>query len=819
MNSLTQDFRYALRTMRLNPGFTIVAMLALALGIGANTAIFTVVNAVLLRPLPYPDANRIVALTRIFSGDRRTPAVSGMMFDYWKRNAQAYKDVAAFDVLGSGVNLSGAGDPERVKSIRVTPSFFRVLDVSPLLGRNFTDDEAKPNGPALAIISNGLWKRMTGSSSAVILSKLMLNGAPHTVIGVMPPQLTTQPSADIFLPLSIVGDPSDRTNLYSMIARLKDGVSLEQAIADSQQIEAHLRIEHASLAAGMDHHFGPTPYQRFLYGDLRPSLLILLAAVAAVLLIACTNVANLLLARAAARSKELAVRAAMGASRGRIIRQLLSESVVLGFSGAIAGLVLAHYGLRALLSVLPGDLPEMARIETDASVLLFTLVLAVLTSVLFGMLPAIDSSKLNLTSSLKESSRGSSTSLKGQRVRAALVVSEVALCLVLLVGASLLLRSFIAMRNIAPGFDEHNVLTMQLSLSADRYQKTAPVADFARRAMENIERLPGVQAAALMTSLPLEPGPDLTYDVEGKTAQTKSGRLEGDALYRAVTPHAFVALGVPLKSGRVFDERDRANSQPVVIINEYLAKLKFKNHNPIGERITFGRQMGPQFHDEPRTIVGIVGDVREQGLDNEVAETVYIPLEQQPDWFTSLASKVLPMSAAIRTGSSPLTLTEPVKRAILQIDSLQPAANVNTLEQILQKSTGGRRFMLVLIGAFASLAFLLSVIGIYGVLSYTVTQRAHEIGIRMALGAGLSETRWLVVKQALTQAAIGIVIGLVITAFTVRQLQSMLVGVQALDPASFTIVPIALLLASVAASYWPARRATRIDPINALRSE
>ncbi|HET8546494.1 MAG TPA: ABC transporter permease [Bryobacteraceae bacterium] len=817
MNGFAQDLQYALRMMRLNPAFAAVAVLALALGIGANTAIFSVVNAVMLRPLPYPDAGLLFAIVRQYPGGI-TPAVSANNVIYWRENLKSFEAVSAFDVLGAGANLGGA-EPERVKSVRVTPEFFRVFGVAPALGRGFTQAEAQPNGPRVAVISDGLWKRRFGAGRGILDSKIILNGEPWTVVGVMPIGFMLLPEADVLTPLGLRLSATDRANMYVMAGRLRPGVTQEQAQADSLRVLQQYRREYPQIADETRNlRMAPIPMQQLWFGNLRPAVLMLAGAVALVLLIACANLANLLLARAAARNREMAVRTALGAGRLRLVRQLLTESVLLSLIGGAAGLVLGRWAIRALMRISPAEFPATAQVTIDARVLLFTLAVAIATGVLFGLAPALQAGRFGIAESLKESGRGTSGGIRGSRLRAALVATEVALSLVLLVGAMLLIRSFFLRQQVQPGFDPRNVLTLQMSLSGAKYQTTAGVAEFARQIVRRIEALPGVEFAAMVTNLPMEQGPDLPFDVEGRRERV-DGRDTGGAQYRVITPNFFRAMSIPLRNGRFFEERDSGTSEPVVIINEALARAYFRGVNPIGERITIGRIMGPPFTDPPRQIVGIAGDVCEFALDRRAPPTVYVPSTQVPDALTALAGRILPSSWVVRTRVPPLGLAQAVRREVLAIDAQQPISNVRPLEQVVSRSMAGHRFNTVLLAVFSALALVLSIVGIYGVMSYTVTQRTHEIGIRMALGATRGDAVGLVVKHALIVTAIGTGIGLACSFGLTRLISGMLYGVSHADPPSFALVTLVLTLSALAASYIPARRASRVDPANSLRYE
>ena len=814
MNSFFQDVRYALRTMRLNPGFTAVAILALALGIGANAAIFSVVNAVLLRPLPYPEASRLHMVVRQYERGN-TDSITATNAWFWREHARSFAALTAYDVIGAGANLGGVAEPERIKSIRVTPEFWKVYGVMPALGRPFTAEEAKPNGPRVAVISDGLWRRRFGGDPNILGRAIALNAESWTVVGVMPPGFSMIPESDVWTPLPLVPSATDRANMLFLLGRLKPGVTPEQAQADSVRVTEMYKRAYPGLADDYRRmRLGPVPLQQMLFGQLRPALLMLLGAVALVLLIACANLANLLLARAAARDREIAVRTALGAGRLRLVRQLLTESVMLGLAGAALGLLLAYGGLRILLRFSPGEIPELARVDIDWRVLAFALAMAVVTAILFGLAPALQGIRVRLNEGLRAGGRGAAGTIRGNRMRSALIVAEVALSLVLLAGATLLMRSFWNLTKVDPGFDARSVLTMQMSLTGTEYQKTAGVASFARQVLRRMETVPGVQAAAYVTNLPTEQGPDLPFDVEGRK-QTETG----EAQYRVITADYFKVMGIAVRAGRTFAETDAENSAGVVIINETLAKQFFKGTNPIGERITIGKPMGPEFADRTRQVVGVVADVRELGLHQQPPPTLYVPLPQVPDALTAIANRVLPACWVLKAGGSPMGLAEPVRRELLAVNSQQPVSNVRAMEQVLGASLRGQRFNTLLLGLFAVLALVLSIVGIYGVMSYAVTQRTHEIGIRMALGASHGDAQGLIVRQAAWLTGAGVVLGLVCALALSRLIERLLFGVTHTDPATFAAAPVLLAASAMAASWIPARRATRVDPVRSLRYE
>jgi putative ABC transport system permease protein len=815
---LLQDLRYALRTIASSPGFAAVAVLALALGIGANCAIFSVVNAVLLRPLPYPEPDRLVQLTRKYPQGTGN-SVSLTKFLFWRDNNQSFESVSASDFLGAGANLSGAGEPERVKSMMVSHEFFRVFRISPALGRGFTAAEDKPGSANVAVISHGLWKRRFNSDPNIIGRAATFNAEPYEIVGVLPADFYHQVEAEVLFPLRAVASPQDRAHAYMIVGRLKPGVTVEAAQREMETIGQRFFQTYPNLLdKGSKESVGARLYSEHMVRDVRPALLLLMGAVGLVLLIACTNVANLLLARATSRTKEIAIRASLGAGRWRLVRQLLTESVLLAGAGGVLGLVFAYFGMKALLAASPANLPRMATIEMDWRVLAFTLGVSILTGVLFGILPALQTSRLDLNEALKESGRGTSAGAGRGRVRGLLVVGEMALSVVLLIGAALLIQSFQKLRTVEPGFDPQNVLTLQMSLGKS-YDTTAKIWNLNRALLERFSAVPGVVAAASVTNLPLEQGPDLPFDLASNPPK-EANSATGDAYYRAVTPRFFEVMSTPLKSGRVFRDSDVAGAQPVALVNDAFRRKYLKDKNPIGEQILIGKMMGPAFADQQRVIVGVVGDVKESGLDEDAPVTIYIPDAQVPDNINRLFNQVVPKTFVVKTaGGSMGALGPQLRAAALKVEQTNPIANLRTMDQVVGSSIARQRFQMTLLALFAALALILSVVGIYGVMSFAVSQRTHEIGIRMALGASASQTLGMVLQQAAILSVSGIVIGVVGAFALSRYLKSMLFGVTATDVTTYALVAGVLMLSALAASFIPARRATRVDPLIALRYE
>ena len=818
MGTLAQDLRHTLRLLRNSPGFTSIAICALALGIGANTAIFTVVNSVLLKPLPYPDADRIVRLARKYRSGN-SPSTSIPKYTRWKQDNQVFEAVAAYDFAGPGVNLAGSDRPEQVKGIHVSAEYFHVFGVVPILGRGFTPQEDRPGGPRVAVISHGLWQRRFGGDAQLVGKVVNLSGDLYTVVGILPSEFVSYPPADVLMPLQADPDTRNFGHYLFTAARLKPGITVETAQANMNVIAEQTRRAFPKWM-GREEGIAVIPLQAALTGDVRPALLILLGAVGVVLLIACANVANLLLARAATRQREIAVRAALGAERGRIIRQLLTESTVLAAAGAVLGFLLGVGGVRALLALAPGNVPRTAELEAafalDPAVLAFTVLVAIATVVVSGLYPALQISKPDLNSALKESSSRSGSSLRQTRARSVLVASETALALLLLVGAVLLIRSFVSLRGVDSGFDGKNVLTMNLSLAGGKYATTVPVENLFRGIVQRVEALPGVSAAAPTIALPLEGGPDLPFIIEGRPLG--SGQFHGDSDIRTVGSKYFAVFRIPLRRGRLLEDRDTSHAGPVAVINETMARRFWPKQDPIGARITLGAGLGPEFTEAPRTIVGVVGDVRENGLGREPRPMVYYPLGQATDGLMKLIGAVAPMNFVVRTNGNPFSLSDAIQREILAVDRL-PVARVRSMEQVTINSTARQNFNMLLLSVFAAIALLLAAIGIYGLMTYAVQQRTQEIGIRMALGASGAGMVRMVLAQGLKWTAAGVIAGLAAAYGLTRLMETLLFGVKPADPVTFVAVPLVLTVVALVANYIPARRATKVDPLHALRYE
>ena len=819
MDTMLKDLKHALRMLRQSPGFTLTAISALALGIGANTAIFSVVNTVLLKPLPYPQPDRIVQLMNA-TPDGNFGGASVPKYNIWRAQTQVLEDVAAYDGGGPGINMSGGDRPEQLKGIHVSHEFFHLFGAQLTLGRTFSAAEDRPRGGNVVVLSNGLWQRRFGSDPNIIGKGVTLGGEPYTIIGVLAPGFTfNNPPSDIYLPFQADPNSVQHAHYFGAAARLKPGISLGAAQAALKLAGEEFRRKFPD-GIGPRQSFTVQPLQETIVRDVRTALFILLGAVGFVLLIACANVANLLLVRATGRAREMAIRAAIGAGRGRIIRQLLTESVLLSLIGGVFGVMLGAAGVRALLALNPGNIPRIGEdgsaVTLDWTVLAFSLGLALATGIIFGLFPALQSSRTDLISTLKESGARSGVGLRQNKARSLLVVTEMALAIVLLVGAGLLIRTFSALHNVNPGFDPHNVLTMDTSLTGTHFNQTAAITGMARQTIERMEALPGVEAAAASCYLPLEGGLGLGFSIAGRPANGQQS--QGGAGWAYVTPRFFDVFRVPVVRGRGFTERDAAGAPGVVLINEAMARRFWPHENAIGQRITIGAGMGPAFDEPPREIIGVVGDARDGGLNQDPGSEMFVPLAQVRDGVMELNNRFMPLTWVVRTRVAPFSLAEPIQRIFQQAADL-PAGHIRTMDQVVVQSTARNRFNTMLLGIFAFVAILLASIGLYGLMAYSVEQRTLEFGIRLALGADSLALRRMIVRQAMRLAIAGIVIGLAGAYGLTRLMAVMLFGVKPTDPMVF--VSVAVLLGSVAflASYIPARRAVRISPSVALRYE
>jgi predicted permease len=812
MQTIWQDLRFGLRTLRRKPGFTVVAIIALALGIGANTAIFSVVNSVLLRPLAYQDPAALVVINHDYPKINLKASVSAIGYTHYRDNAKSFESVVA--MTGGGFNLTGGGDPEQVNGSRITHNFFSALGAEARLGRVFLPEEDQPGKNKVVVLSHGFWQRRFGADPGIVNKNITLNDESYTVVGVMPPNFQFGRElgqvVDLWTPIAFTPQQLSYNNLTNenlfVFARLKRGVTIGQAQAELDTIAANLRRQYLPWAASRSEWGLTTQYlSELVVGDIRLALWILMGIVGLVLLIACANVANLLLARAADRQKEMAIRTALGAGRRRVIRQLLTESALLASIGGAIGLLLAWLGITALVKVNQVQIPRVSEIGVDWRALAFTLGVSLLTGFVFGLVPALQISKADLHETLKEGGRTGSGGARAW-VRNTLVVLEMALALVVLVSAGLLVRSFWRVQQINPGFAPQNTLAMSLVLPATKYKEPAQRVNFYKEALQRIRALPGVQSAGATSILPLSGNNSSgSFQIEGRITPPGQSSPHGDRW--AATTDYFSTMRIPIIRGRFFDDRDMMESQPVAIVDETMARKYWPDEDPLGKRITF--QGGP---NNPiwREIVGIVGHVKHKGLDGESRVQYYIPHSQTQNAF---------MSLVVRANVDPTSLTGAVRGAIGGLDKDLPVFRVKTMEQFVSESMAQRRFAMALVGIFAAVALALACVGLYGVLSYSITQRLREIGIRMALGASGADVLRLVVGQGMLLALAGVALGSAAAFLLTRLMVSLLFGVTASDPLTFATIAALLTLVALVACFAPARRATRVDPIEALRYE
>lgn len=819
MERFLQDIKHSLRLFRQSPGFTITAVLALALGIGTNTAVFSVVNSVLLKPAPFPEPDRLVIFLNT-SPQGSGPAGSPAKFQHWREQSSVVEDVTAF--RSNVVNLTGGAFPEQVQAAQVSADYFRLFGARPVIGRSFTPKEDLPGGEHVVVLSNGFWSRHFARDPLAVGKTLSLAGESYTVIGVVTPdydfrEFGTAP--DVWIPFQLDPNTIDQGHYFLVGGRLKPGVTLEQAKAKIQLSANDFRAKFKD-ALQPNNGFSIEPIREAIVSNVRSSLLVLVGAVSFVLLIACANVANLLLARAVGRRREIAIRAALGAGRGRIVRQLLTESVILSLAGAILGSALGVICIRALLTVNTANLPrvgqEGALVGVDWRVLAFTVLVALFTGILFGLIPALQSSRSDLSASLKESGGRTGSGFRQNKARTILVVTEIALAVVLLVGAALLIRTMIALGGVNPGFDAKNVLTMRMSLAGPRFGTTAAVDRLIRSGVDQLRTLPGVAIASATCCVPLEGGYGLPFRIIGRPVE---GPFHGGGGWNTIWPGYFEAFRIPIVGGRTFNERDDSAAPPVVIINQAMARRYWPKADPLADKILIGKGVMSELATEtPRQIIGIAGDVRGGGLNNEPGPIMYIPNAQLPDALNALNVRITPVAWVIKTHTSPNSLSTAIQEQLRQVTGL-PVSDVRSMEEVVSRSTSRQRFNMLLMVVFGSAALLLAAIGIYGLMAYSVQQRTQEIGIRLALGAESGHVRKMVVFQGMRLGIIGVVLGIGVALGVTRVLASFLFGVQVRDPAVFTVVPLVLGLVSLLAVWLPARRATRVSPVIALRYE
>ena len=809
-----QDLRFALRMLGKSPGFTATAVLTLALGIGANTAIFSIIDAVFLRPLPYPNAQQIYLVARTgnaFGGESISPAI----FAAWRQQQEKiFARLTLVQGLGESTTLMVSGEAENVPSMAISTDFLAMAGVHPILGRDFVPDEGRIGGPNVVMLSNSLWRSGFGADPNVLGRSVTLSGKPYTIVGVLPRGFTgptfSPPEAQLWFPAQVPQTSDNPGNGGRLcFGVLKPGVSVAEAEAALTPALSDLRRQFPKM-------FMPNerahliPLREMLNQWAGPAVLLLFGAVGLVLLIACVNVANLTLARSATRRREMAVRTVIGASRSRIVRQLLTESILLAVLGGVLGLAACYASFQFIVTLVPASLPRVGAFGIDARVLLFAFALSIATGIVFGLVPALGASRVDLSGSLKESSAQAGAGAAGG-LRRFLAASEIAISLVLLIGAALALESLARLTMVKPGFDTQNVLTFALSLPGQTYDTPAKRTAFFDQAISRVSAIPGVDCAAIIDTLPLREGGDILFSIEGETAVAPAGQPL-DAEFRIVSPDYFRVLRIPLMRGREFTAADNASGAPVVVINQTMARMFWPAKDPIGRQVWLGKGLGPALSEPaPRRVIGIVGDVRESALGDMPGQGMFIPYTQTK-WNTSA-------SFLLRTRAAAAVSLPAIRSALHDVDPGEPLRNVESMEQVVSGSLNDWRFHAILLGIFGALALVMAAVGVYGVISYSVAQRTHEIGVRMALGAQRGSVLRLVIGQGLTLAGIGIAAGIAAAFGLTRLMESLLYGVSASDPLTFAAVAILLLVVALLACYVPARRAMKVDPMVALRYE
>ena len=819
METLIRDLRHALRTFRQgSTSFTLTAILALSLGIGANTAIFSLVNTVLLKEPPFPRANRIVILeTKTQQGS--FGGASPAKFAHWAQQTEILEDVSAFG--GGVVNWTDTELPRQLQSATVSSKYFRLFGVPFIAGRPFNAEEDQLGASPVVVISEALWRSRFAADPQIVGKTMSLGGAPRVILGVVASRFDFRdfgPSPEVWLPFQLDPNSRDQGHYFLAAGRLKDGVTLQQAKA---RLDASAAAYRQKFPDGLEkgNSFDAASLRDSLVQNARKSIWVLAAAVGFVLLIACANVANLLLARAEVRKRELAIRSALGAGRRRIIRQLLTESLLLASAGAVLGLLFGVIGIRTLLSVNTAGLPRVGEdgslVSLDWRVLLFTIVITLLTSLIFGLLPAWRAARTDLSTTIKESTSRAGSGFRQNKTRTILVVTEVALAVVLLVGAGLLIRTELAIYAVKPGFDTKNVLTMRMSLSGGKYNTSLAIEELVRNVVQRLDALPGVELASASCCVPLEGGYGLPFRIMGRPLQ--NGPFHGGGGWKTVSPGFFEVFHIHVVRGRSFTERDNHAGAPVVIINESMARRFWPKGNPLQDRILIGKGVMPQLESEqPRQIIGVIADQRDGSLNQDPQPEMYIPDGQATDAIQALNVKLTPLAWVIRTHGEPMKLRTPIEEQIRQMTGL-PVSDVRDMAEVVSRSTSRERFHMLLMSVFGGVSLLLAAIGIYGLMAYSVEQRTQEIGIRMALGAERRDVRGMVMRQGMIFAIFGVILGIGAAFGLARQIASFLFGVTAWDPLVFGTIPIVLIATALLAIWWPASRATRVDPATALR--
>ena len=810
MNSLWNDIKHSLQMFLKNPGFAVAAVAALAMGIGANTAIFSVVNTVLLKPLTYPSADRMVDFpAQVYGLANSLHCIPE--FHFFQRQTNILEEVVAYDNAGPGFNLTG-GRPEQVHGIHVTEGYFRVYGAHLMLGRAFTPLEDSPHGGKVVVLSYGLWERRFGGDPSVLGKSISLGNEPYTIVGVVGKDFVAEPQADLWLPFQFDPVSIDQNLFFEVTGLLRPGVTVAQA--NAELLAARPEYHHEFPNQDWRGQFTVGPLRDSIIGDARNSLLMMLGAVGLVLLISCANVANLLLVRATVRKREFAIRSALGSGRARIVRQLLTENVLLSLTGGILGMALGFAGVRALLAVSPAGLPRIGEdgssIGMDWRVLGFTLGVSLLTGILFGLFPAFSASRTDLNSTLKESGTRSGTGFREGKARSLLVVSEISLALVLLIGAALLVRTFIALHEVGPGFDAHSVLTMEMSLNGQRYQNTAGIAQLLRDGRDRLNALPGVELAAAGFWLPIDVEDGTAFQIVGRPVE----KFGCGSQWMSVTPGYLSLFRVPVLRGRDFTENDKAGAPSVVLINEALARKCWPNEDPIGQHIRDGNEVGGV-----ESIIGIVADSHNSGLGRPADPMMIIPIAQVTDGYNAAYANIQPLFWVVRTHSDPHRFIPAITEQLRIASAGFPVGHIRTMDEMMGRSTARQSFNMLLLTIFGAVALLLAAIGIYGLMAYSVAQRTQEMGIRMALGADRATIRKMVVWHGMRLALVGIVAGIAASFGLTRLLSTFLFGVKPWDPTVFVSAPFILIAVALLAVWLPATRASKVDPIEALRAE
>ncbi|HWE86455.1 MAG TPA: ABC transporter permease [Terracidiphilus sp.] len=820
IEDLARDFSFGVRALAKTPGFTLIAVVVIAVGIGVNTAVFSVIDAVLLKPLTYPDPQQLVTLN-LTTPQGPFPGAGVPQFNLWRQQTSIFQQVAAYDFGGAGLNITGGDHPQQVQGVHVSADYFAMFGAPLIAGRTFTAAEDSPNGGHVVVLSYGLWKSRYGANPKIVGTTIQLDGQPYLVIGVVGREFYTDAPADLWVPFQFDLNSKDMVVFFTVAARLKPGVTIPQANAQLRLVADQFRRLYGDNALPPRAGFGVLSLEQSMIGDTGSRLLVLLGAVAFVLLIACANVANLMLARAAARKREFATRAALGAGRGQIIRQLLVESLTLSLTGGLIGLGLGFAGVRLLLRINPGDIPRIgedgAAITLDLNILLFTLGISILTGLVFGLVPAISASRANLAAALNENGSHASMGVRSGKLRSALVIAEMALTVVLVVGAALLIRTFMDLEAVDPGFTMHNVLSMSMSISGDRFQKTAPVAQVIQEGTDRLHAVPGVIDAGVSNCLPMAGGFGMSFDVVGRPKGEETSA--GGAGFCSISYGYFNTLKIPVLRGRTFTRQDDAAEPGVAIINQAMARHYWPQGDPLKDQILIGAGAGPAFAEGPRRVVGIVGDTHDRGPDSDPTPMMYIPLAQMPDLETALNSRVAPLWWFVQSQVDPHTLVAPISTALRQASGGLPVAHIRTMEELEAVNIARQRLNMLLLSVFGFAGLLMAAIGVYGVMSYSVQQRTQELGVRMALGAQASNLRNMVIRQGMTLTLIGVVIGAGGAFWLTHFLAGFLFGVKPVDPISFLLTPLVLSAVALFSIWAPAIRATRVDPMTALRIE